>query len=211
MKKSRHNVCIWKEASGCEECLIKGKLQCHTELKYSIYFGAGFFSALIPALIGIFLARFDFLLFIIALVGWIGYIIFFFLIWESRVLCSHCPNYANDSQKTLRCYANAGFLKTAKYHPGPMTRSEKIQFLAGVAILLGYPIPFLIFGKQYLMLTLVIFGIILLITVLQAIICPICVNFSCPLNRVPKKIRDNFLKRNPEMRTAWEKSGYKID
>ncbi|MFX0095154.1 MAG: hypothetical protein ACFFBD_25695, partial [Candidatus Hodarchaeota archaeon] len=42
-------------------------------------------------------------------------------------------------------------------------------------------------------------------------VCPKCVNFSCPLNKVPKEIVDAYLKRNPVMKEAWEASGYKID
>jgi len=42
-------------------------------------------------------------------------------------------------------------------------------------------------------------------------ICPRCVNFSCPLNAVPKPIVDKYLSKNPVMRKAWEKHGYQLD
>jgi len=41
--------------------------------------------------------------------------------------------------------------------------------------------------------------------------CRRCVNFSCPLNRVPKSLVDAYLRRNRVMREAWEASGYKLD
>jgi len=41
--------------------------------------------------------------------------------------------------------------------------------------------------------------------------CSQCVNFSCPLNIVPKSMVDEYLKRNPVMRDAWVKSGYRLD
>ena len=40
--------------------------------------------------------------------------------------------------------------------------------------------------------------------------CVRCVNFSCPLNRVPKPVVDAYLRRNPVMRTAWEEGRYQL-
>ena len=40
--------------------------------------------------------------------------------------------------------------------------------------------------------------------------CSKCVNFSCPGNTVPKPIVDKYLAKNPLMREAWERSGYKL-
>ena len=39
-------------------------------------------------------------------------------------------------------------------------------------------------------------------------VCTRCVNFSCPLNGVPKHIVDDYLHRNPIMRQTWEAKGY---
>jgi hypothetical protein len=36
------------------------------------------------------------------------------------------------------------------------------------------------------------------------------VNFSCPLNDVPKEVVDAYLERNPVMQRAWEESGYRL-
>ena len=38
--------------------------------------------------------------------------------------------------------------------------------------------------------------------------CSKCPNFSCPLNWVPKNNVDEYLKKNPVMRKAWEENGY---
>ena len=40
--------------------------------------------------------------------------------------------------------------------------------------------------------------------------CSKCVNFYCPLNRVPKSMVDEYLARNPVMKEAWERSGYEL-
>ena len=37
--------------------------------------------------------------------------------------------------------------------------------------------------------------------------CSKCVNFSCPLNRVPKSMVDVYLDKNPVMKEAWAKRG----
>ncbi|NQT73737.1 MAG: hypothetical protein HQ553_13375 [Chloroflexi bacterium] len=46
---------------------------------------------------------------------------------------------------------------------------------------------------------------------LKTFFCPNCVNFSCPLNTVPKSVIDEYLKKNDVMRKAWEDSGWQIE
>ena len=162
-----HEICIWKDISECSNCSINGKLHCHVHIKYSIYFGIGFLAALIPALIGIFFSGFKISLLLIILIGWFIYALFFFCVWESRILCSHCPYYANDTQKTLHCDINRGAYKISRFHPEPMKKSEKMQFIIGAGILIGYPIPFLIIAEQYLLLILTLIGIGIWITIIQ--------------------------------------------
>jgi len=41
--------------------------------------------------------------------------------------------------------------------------------------------------------------------------CMKCPNFSCLFNRVSKSTVDEYLRRNPTMRDAWEKAGYTLD
>jgi len=206
---------MWKDISECEDCSIKGALQCHEDKTYSIWFGASWLSSFIPALLGLILGytsqNLNSLLFGLALGGWVTYIVIFFILWEPRMLCSHCPYYAEGGSKVVHCYANHGFPKTTSFNPAPMNRSEKIQFTVGLILFAGYPIPFLIIGEQYLFLIISVIGIACWFLVLQLKICPDCVNFSCPLNRVPKTVVDSFLKRNPVIKDAWEKSGYKLE
>jgi hypothetical protein len=213
--KNPYNICMWKDLSECEGCSIKGELQCHEDKTYSIWFGASWLFSFLPTLLGLIFGftskNLNPLLFGIALGGWIIYIVFFFIIWEPQMLCRHCPYYAEGDAKVVHCYANHGFPKTTSFKPAPMSHSEKIQFIIGLILFAGYPIPFLIIGGQYHFLILSIIGITCWVLVLQLKICPDCVNFSCPLNRVPKDIIDSFLKRNPVMKEAWEKSGYKLE
>ncbi len=200
--------CIWMDKSNCINCTLNQKLHCHPRMRISIYFLSSFLFFLISAIIGLFLANYEILIFIVIILVWIIYMIFFFNIWESKVLCSHCPYYENKDQRILHCYANAGILKTSKYKPGPISKSEKIQFILGVVILIGYPLPFLLFREQYIALIFSLLGIIIWIFLMQTKICTICINFSCPLNRVKIEYRDCFIKKNPIIKIAWEEKGY---
>ena len=145
------------------------------------------------------------------LLGWFVYLFVFFELWENRILCAHCPYYAENGGQghTLHCYANYGLYKTWPYDPRPMGRSHKVQFLVALSIFVGYPLPFLFLSEQYLVLLIAMIGIVVWLTVLKFKICPHCLNFSCPLNSVPKNLVDAFLKRNPVMRQAWEDCGYR--
>ena len=164
-----------------------------------------FFIFAITAFIGVILAGYGWFL-----LGWVGFWLFFFEIWEIRILCAHCPYYAEEG-KTLRCIANYGSLKLWKYHPEPMNRSEKIQLLLGFAILVGYPLIFLALDAKFIFLVVCIVQIFIFFSFLMVKRCGKCVNFSCPFNHVKKECVDTFLKKNPVMRKAWENEGYKID
>lgn len=203
---------MWKEDTECEGCNLHEQVFCKPKSKYAMLFIAPFPLIVVPAVIQIlFFSNFNLFLKIAILVGWFAYGFFFLNIWESRMLCNHCPYYANDSQKSLRCPIDKGKLKTGKYDPGPSSTSEKIQFIIGALLMIGFPIPFLIIGELWVSLILLGIGFIMWIIILQLKICTDCVNFACPLNRVPKEIRNEFIKKNPVIREAWEKKGYNFD
>ncbi|OLS31792.1 MAG: hypothetical protein HeimAB125_15460 [Candidatus Heimdallarchaeota archaeon AB_125] len=210
--KNPHCICTWEDEESCEDCKLKGRLHCHLDKKYAIIFGIPFFIGFIPAFVGLILLRYP--LNLISTLVWIGYIIFFFLIWEPPILCAHCPYYAEGEAKFLHCSINYGFYKTAKFKPGPATLWERIQFLVGANIIFAIPLVFLVFGEnwtKWIFFGLCAFGVILWYIVIQLKVCTDCINFSCALNRVPKEIRDEFLKKNPVMYEAWKKSGYKFE
>jgi hypothetical protein len=193
------NVCLNCSSSKRKECLIDKNLDCHFQLKNLILFFIGFMVFGVPAILGIILSGFGLLVIV-----WIMYMIFFLQIWENRILCSHCPYYAEEG-RILRCHANYGLFKLWKYNPHPMSRLEQFQFLIGVGIFVGFPIPWMILGNQFTLLTLSLIGAAIFILILITKLCIRCVNFSCPLNRVPKETRNRFLIRNPAMQKAWNK------
>jgi len=201
---SLKDICAQKDSSECIDCRIKDKLICHFHRKYLFSFAGFFLIFAITAFIGVILAGYGWFL-----LGWVGFWLFFFEIWEIRILCAHCPYYAEEG-RTLHCIANYSSLKLWKYHPEPMNRSEKIQLLLGFTILVGYPLIFLILGAKFIFLVICIVQIFSFFSFLMVKRCGKCVNFSCPLNHVKKEYVDTFLRKNPVMRKAWEENGYII-
>jgi hypothetical protein len=155
-----------------------------------------------PAFIGMVLGGYGWYI-----LGEVGFMTVFFSLWEIRILCSHCPYYAEQG-RVLHCIANYGSPKVWKYHPEPMSTWEKVQLLTGFAVLCGYPFPFLTLGRQYVLASLAAWSGIMFFWTLRKCTCSQCVNFSCPLNLVPKEIVDEYLARNPVMRKAWEEKGW---
>jgi len=201
--KNPHDVCIWKDTKECADCSIKGNLICHFRRKYLFCFLGFFLVFVITAFIGVIQAGFGWFL-----IGWLGFWLFFFEFWEIRILCSHCPYYAEEG-KSLHCIANYSSLKLWKYHPEPMNLSEKIQLMIGFIILIGYPLIFLILGDQFIFLIVSIIEIIFFFSFLIIKRCGNCVNFSCPFNRVKQEVVDAFLEKNPIMKKAWQKARHK--
>jgi len=202
--KNSQKICIWKDSSECKDCPINGEIICHFHYKYLISFLGFFFVFVVTAFIGVILAGYGWYL-----LGWIGFWLFFFEVWEIRILCSHCPYYVEEG-RTLHCIANYSSLKFWRYRPEPMNLSEKIQLLIGFIILVGYPLIFLMLGGQFILLLISVIEIFIFFSFLILKRCRRCVNFSCPFNRVKKEVVDCFLKKNLIMRKAWEDSGYVI-
>ncbi|MCK4724064.1 MAG: hypothetical protein KAT75_12205, partial [Dehalococcoidia bacterium] len=142
---------------------------------------------------------------------------------ETRILCSHCPYYAEDS-KILHCYALHGSPKVWRYRPGPMNRAEKATIVLFFLFLVLFPVLIEAYGIWSLAVNYAEFGLIALLGMIALTLatimaglqflyilihdfCSKCVNFSCPLNRVPKSMVDVYLDKNPVMKEAWAKRG----
>jgi len=183
----------------CHNCGLSDKLVCHFNIKQLF----GFLFVVSPSFIiaGIIIIKFNpFLLF-----PWIVLILSYFGFVEIRVMCSHCPHYAESEIKTLKCWANYGSPKLWKYRPGPMSLNEKIIFYLGFTIILIYPITFFILENSYIFLGLYFVFIVLSKLALNKYYCTHCINYACPLNNVNEEIRSKFFSKNPIVREAWKK------
>ncbi len=203
--RNPYDICTWRPASECADCSLRGRLKCRFRVGDLLHFVGMFGGFALPAVIGVILGGYGWWL-----LGWLAFCLFFFEVWEIRILCSHCPYYA-EAGHSLHCIANYSSLKLWKYHPEPMSRAEKIQLWIGFTVLVGYPFPFLLLGGQFAMALVAFWGGVLFFWTLQKYTCSECVNFSCPLNRVPKGVADEYLRRNPVMRRAWEARGWHLE
>jgi len=202
--KNPYDICTWRPASECEGCPLGERLKCRFRRGDLLHFMGLFGGFAFPTIIGVIQGGYGWWL-----LGWAAFCLLFFELWEIRILCSHCPYYAEKGH-TLHCIANYGSLKIWKYHPEPMNRAEKVQLWIGFAILFGYPFPFLFLGRQWAFVFLALWGAIFFLWTLHKYTCSRCVNFSCPLNTVPRETVDEYLRRNPTMREAWERGGWRV-
>ena len=204
-QQGSHDLCTHRAVEECAGCEILGSLMCRFEIGDLVGFFVGFLPFGIAVVAGMILASYGWWL-----LGWLAIWILFFFGVEGRVLCSHCPFWAEEG-RVLHCHANYGVIKFWQFRPGPMSRLEKWGFGAGAAVFGFFPIVFLILGGQWLLLAIALSGIASSVLNLRRNACVRCINFSCPANAVPKPLVDAYLRRNPVMRQAWEASGYRLD
>ncbi|MBW2673076.1 MAG: hypothetical protein JRD89_06620 [Deltaproteobacteria bacterium] len=136
------------------------------------------------------------------LIAWIMVILGFFGFLEIRVMCSHCPHYAEPGN-SLKCWANYGSPKLWRYRPGPMTHIEKVAFFSGFLVVWGYPLLFLLPGAQWFLLIVYVLTTAGFFIMLRRYFCSQCINFACPLNRVDDTVRRGFFERNRGVAEAW--------
>jgi len=224
--KNPYNICTWSEESACIDCGLQGKLNCKLNPGDFTFFILNQVPSLVMALFGLVLIG------LVVGAWWplIAWAIVCIALWgggvETRLLCSHCPYWAEDS-KTLHCWALTGSPKLWRYRPEPMNKLEKTVLFLLFSFVLVFPVLAEAYGIWFVSANYAEFGLyallgiigITLATILTTFqflyilvhdFCSKCVNFSCPLNHVPKSMVDEYLERNPVMREAWQRSGYKL-
>jgi hypothetical protein len=138
------------------------------------------------------------------LIPWLALILGYFGLAEIRVMCSHCPHYAEPGTKSLQCWANYGSPKLWKYRPGPMSVGENILFFAGLVLIAGYPLACLVVSRQWLLLAPFVVLVVVMAAAMRSLMCNRCMNFACPLNHVEPSVRAAFFARNPVIAQAWK-------
>ena len=187
-------ACLRKD---CTECPVEGHLLCvHTPLDLARFYGI-FAIWLVPFLAGMIIGRHW-----AGLSVWGGLAVIFFEYAEARVLCRHCPHYAEPGF-FLRCHANWGLPKIPALDPSPLSRREKGMWLVWVAVLFLYFIPFFWAGGEWGFLGTSLAATVFVAWYLQRHQCRRCYNLSCPVNRVPEAVRKEFFKNYPAFARAW--------
>ena len=125
---------------------------------------------------------------------WVAILVVFFVFVEIRVLCSHCPHYAEDS-RVLRCWANYGMPKVWPYRPGPMTWVEKAVLFAGFGAVWGTPLAVMVLHRRWFLFAVGAATTVGFFVLLGQVQCRRCINLACPLNRVPEPLRRDLASR----------------
>jgi len=180
----------------CESCTINEHIHCHFKLSDWIHFILIASPSFLIGGVGIYNTSGWWL------IPWLVIVLGFFGFAEIRVMCSHCPHYA-EKENSLKCWANYGSPKIWKYRPGPMTLLEKIVFFSGFALVWGYPLFFLISEFQLFLFILYLLTTTGFFMTLKLFFCSRCMNFACPLNTVTIEVRKVFFERNPDIAKAW--------
>ncbi|MCG3220307.1 MAG: hypothetical protein H7641_02910 [Candidatus Heimdallarchaeota archaeon] len=215
--------CIARADSNCNDCELNGKLICFVDKKFANKFTIG---NILYRLLAIEIFIFSGLLIghWWMLISYVSTVLITFLIIEPRLLCSHCPFYEREG-KCLKCWALRGMPKLWRYRPEPINRTEKTFMLILGSFIDLFPFLGSIWGIVYFFMNIegnIVLGVgILISTVLFLIVagyfskvllgfaCKKCANFSCAMNKVPKEVINKFLEKNPKMKKAWIKSGWK--
>ncbi len=185
------------KASDCVACPAANSVHCHFRPVELVHF---LIISLPPFLVGgaAVLAS-----------GWIplaiyvALIIGFFGFLEIRVMCSHCPHYAEEGA-TLGCWANHGSPKLWKYRPGPMSAGERILFIGGLVVVYGFPLIFFFASGLWFMLGIYVLLDAGFFMTLKMFLCSQCMNLACPLNGVSDSVRALFFAQNPTVAVAWK-------
>lgn len=187
------NTCV---SERCNGCAVRKTLHCHFRPTDLIHFLAIALPAFLLGGAGVYHVSGS------LLVLWLVMIVGFFGFLEIRVMCSHCPHYA-EPDNTLKCWANYGCPKIWNYRPGPMSFMEKFLFFGGFAIIWGYPLIFLLIGMQWFLLIVYVISAVGFFMTLKIFLCSQCMNFACPLNGVIDSVKQEFFKQNPEVAKVW--------
>jgi hypothetical protein len=185
------------EAADCAGCSAAESIHCHFQSADLIHFYLISFPVFLVGGAGILSVG------LVHLLIWVGIVVAFFGFIEIRVMCSHCPHYAEEGS-SLRCWANYGSPKLWKYRPGPTSTAEKAVFFAGLAAVFAYPLGFFVAGGLWFLLALYLLLTATFSVTLKRFLCSRCMNFACPLNGVPEHIRVLFWKRNPGVAETWK-------
>ena len=181
----------------CEGCEAGQRVHCHFHARDLVHFALNALPLFLLGGAGIVHLGWGWL------VPWLVAIISYFFFVEIRVMCAHCPHYA-EAGGTLRCWANYGAPKIWKYRPGPMSKAEKVIFVGGLILIGGYPLVLLLIGRRWFLLVVYVLSLAGAASTLRMFLCSRCMNFACPLNTVDERVRQAFFERNPAVAQAWK-------
>ncbi|HIH92546.1 TPA: hypothetical protein HA338_00355 [Methanosarcina acetivorans] len=122
---------------------------------------------------------------------YIGIALFFFLVIEFRFACTHCLHYIR-SRGCVKCMMLSGVPKIFKARPGPHSPFEKAMTILGALPMFFFPVYWLV--RDPLLLGAYCVSWALFFLTARRYECVRCLNFECPMNRVPAGVKEEFEK-----------------
>lgn len=117
-------------AEHCDVCAVREKRNCHFSSNQLLHFLVLVFPSFLLGDAGVYHVNSWWLIpWLVVIVAYSGFV-------EIRVMCSHCPHYAEEGG-SLKCWANYGAPKLWKYRPGPMVSWGKAIFFSLALHLFG--------------------------------------------------------------------------
>lgn len=111
-------------------------------------------------------------------------VLFHFLILEYKFFCSHCPHYCNDSKST-KCMFLWFIPKYFRKNPGPLSMIDKTILALSFAVLIFFPLYWLLKSLQFLVLYFLSW--VVFVMTLKRYECNRCIYFNCPANSVEEE------------------------
>ena len=124
---------------------------------------------------------------------YMGIALFFFLVIEFRFACTHCLYYIR-SKGRVKCMMLSGVPKIFKARPGPHSPFEKGMTALGALPMFLFPVYWLV--RDPLLLGAYIIAWILFFLTARRYECVRCLNFECPMNKVPAGAKEEFEKKS---------------
>ena len=180
------------QEKSCTGCNVNQELNCHFNLNQLIRFLLNVSLVILLGGVAIYYYSPFFL------IPWLIMFLLYFGFIEIRVMCSHCPHYAETETSSLKCWANYGSPKLWRYRPVPMSLVEKTVFIMGIVVIWIYPVILMILSLNYIFLILYLIFSLFVFHIMRSYMCKKCINFACPSNRVDIKIQKKFYTHNPD-------------
>ena len=104
-----------------------------------------------------------------------------------RFFCTHCPHYTKN-EKRLHCMFFWGMPKIFKQRPDRLSTMDKFLSITGTALLLLYPVYWLLQNPGLLIIYLL--SLIVFSASVRRNECPRCIYTECPVNIAPNAPKD---------------------
>lgn len=106
-----------------------------------------------------------------------------------KFYCTRCPHYTRQGQR-LKCIFFWNFPKLFDPRPGPLNMTDKLVLYLAPAVILLFPLPWLL--REPGLLIVFLLSIMGFAGSVRRNECPRCIYFECPMNQAPESAKTEF-------------------